>query len=54
MNVASREYWNSFWKGKENEPEVSSCQFGEDVDTLARLVVNSIKLQLVPLIYYMK
>ncbi|WP_342567304.1 ASCH domain-containing protein [Psychrobacillus sp. FSL K6-4046] len=43
MNVAAREYWNSFWKDKEYEPKVSAWQFGEDADTLAQLVVNRIK-----------
>ncbi|MER2260559.1 MAG: ASCH domain-containing protein [Psychrobacillus sp.] len=43
MNTTAREYWNSFWKGKENEPEVSAWKFGEDADTLAQLVVKRIK-----------
>lgn len=40
MNIASREYWNFFWKDNEEEPEVSAWQFGDDADTLARLVVD--------------
>ena len=43
MNIASREYWNFFWKDNEEEPEVSAWQFGDDADTLARLVVDKVK-----------
>lgn len=45
VNKASQIYWDEFWKsrGQEKQKSVSSWQFGDNPDYLAKLVIDGIK-----------
>ncbi|WP_077619543.1 ASCH domain-containing protein [Bacillus sinesaloumensis] len=43
MNRAAKQYWDEFWKGKEQPESVNAWQFGADPDYLAQLVIDGVK-----------
>lgn len=45
MNQAAQLYWNEYWesRGREKPKSVSSWQFGDDPDYLAKLVIDGVK-----------
>ncbi len=43
MNQAAQEYWDAYWKGKEEPPPIEAWQFGVDPDHLAQLVIEGVK-----------
>jgi len=43
MNEKAKEYWDDYWKGKEQPEPVNAWQFGVDPDGLAQLVIQGKK-----------